>query len=136
MSRSPAARAPSVTCARPGRFAFIRLRSGSRRALGAMLAAPLPVKFFAGAGVILAVWSTVNWVYQVIRKPAEMLFPVSGALAKTPPETWRQYGPLFREHSTAVITPELLAALAQVEAGGNPVAQTYWRWRPTWNPLE
>ena len=25
--------------------------------------------------------------------------------------------------------PELLAALAQVESGGNPVARTYWRWR-------
>src|SRR6266568_3545165 len=101
-----------------------------------MLAAPLPVKFLAGAVVILAVWSAVNWVYQVIRKPAEMLFPVSGALAKTPPETWRQYGPLFREHSTAVITPDLLASLAQVEGAGNPVARTYWRWRLTWNPLE
>jgi hypothetical protein len=54
---------------------------------------------------------------------------VSGALTKTPSETWRQYGPLFREHSTAVITPELLAALAQVEGVGNPVARTYWRWR-------
>ena len=51
-------------------------------------------------------------------------------------DTWRQYGPLFREHSTATITPELLAALAQVEGAGNPVARTYWRWRLTWNPLE
>jgi hypothetical protein len=101
-----------------------------------MLAAPLPVKFLAGAVVILAVWSAVNWVYQVIRKPAEMLFPVSGVLAKTPPETWRQYGPLFRKHSTAVVTPELLAALAQVEGGGNPAARPSWRWRLTWNPLE
>ena len=39
-------------------------------------------------------------------------------------------------NSTAVITPEFLAALAQVEGAGNPVAQTYWRWRLTWNPLE
>jgi hypothetical protein len=76
-----------------------------------------------------------NWVYQVVRKPTELFFPVSGALAKTPTETWRQYGPLFRGHSTAVITPDLLAALAQVEGSGNPVARTYWRWRPTWNPL-
>jgi len=38
-----------------------------------------------------------------------------------------QYGPLFRRHSTVVITPELLAALAQVEGAGNPVARTYWR---------
>jgi len=30
-----------------------------------------------------------------------------------------------------VMTPELLAALAQVEGSGNPVARTYWRW--SWN---
>jgi len=51
-----------------------------------------------------------------VRKPAELFFPVSGALSKTPPETWRQYEPIFREHSTAVMTPGLLAALAQVNA--------------------
>jgi hypothetical protein len=52
-----------------------------------------------------------------------------------PAETWRHYGPLFREYSTAAITPELLAALAQIEGAGNPMARTYWRWRLTWNPL-
>ena len=52
--------------------------------------------------------------YQVVRKPAELFFPVSGALNKTPEETWRQYEAIFRRHSTAVM-PELLAALAQVE---------------------
>jgi hypothetical protein len=35
-----------------------------------------------------------------------------------------------------VITPALLAALAQVEGSGNPVARTYWRWRPTWHPFD
>jgi hypothetical protein len=34
------------------------------------------------------------------------------------------------------MTPELLAALAQVEGAGNPVARTYWRWRLAWNPFE
>jgi hypothetical protein len=65
-----------------------------------------------------------------------MFFPVSGALNKMPAETWRQYAPLFNEYSTATITPELLAALAQVESAGNPVARTYWRWRLTWHPFE
>jgi hypothetical protein len=55
---------------------------------------------------------------------------------KRPAETWRQYGSLFAKYSTAVITPELLAALAQVEGSGNPVARTYWRWRLSWNPFE
>jgi hypothetical protein len=64
-----------------------------------------------------------------------MFFPVSGALNKMPAETWRDYAPLFREYSTSAVTPELLAALAQVEAAGNPVARTYWRWRLSWNPF-
>src|SRR5947208_201967 len=122
---------------RPARLASVwRLTRSGRRALMALLAAPLAIRILVGAVAVLAVWSAVNWLYQVIRKPTELFFPVSGALAKMPPETWRQYGPLFRAHSTAVITPELLAALAQVEGGGNPVAQTYWRWRRTWNPFE
>jgi hypothetical protein len=101
-----------------------------------LLAAPLAIRIVVGAVAVLAVWAAVNWMYQVIRKPAELFFPVSSALAKAPSETWRQYGALFRGHSTAVITPELLAALAQVEGAGNPVARTYWRWRLTWNPFE
>jgi hypothetical protein len=52
-----------------------------------------------------------------------------------PAETWRQYEPIFRRHSTAVITPELLAALAQVEGAGNPLARTTWRWRLTPDPF-
>jgi hypothetical protein len=72
----------------------------------------------------------------VARKPAELFFPVSGALNKAPAETWRQYEPLFRKHSTAMITPEFLAALAQVEGAGNPLARTAWRWRLTTAPFE
>jgi hypothetical protein len=74
----------------------------------------------------------VNGVYQLVRKPTELFFPVSGALYKTPAETWRDYAPLFRRYSTATIEPELLAALAQVEGSGNPLVRTYWRW--SWAP--
>ena len=77
----------------------------------------------------------VNGLYQVARKPAELFFPVSGVLSKTPAETWSEYQPIFRQHSTPIITPELLAAIAQVESSGNPVARTYWRWRMTAEPL-
>ena len=101
-----------------------------------MRAAPLAVRVLIGAVVIVAVWSAVNGVYQTIRKPTELFFPVSDALVKSPTETWRTYGPLFSKHSTSIITPEFLAALAQVEGGGNPVARTYWRWRLTQNPFE
>jgi hypothetical protein len=72
----------------------------------------------------------------VIRKPSELFFPVSGRLSKAPAETWRSYAPLFRRHATATITPELLAALAQVEGAGDPVARTYWRWQVAWHPFE
>jgi len=107
-----------------------------RRASLVLLALPLALRIIVATVVLLAVWSAVNWAYQVIRKPTELFFPVSGALSKTPSETWRQYEPLFRDHSTAVMTPDLLAALAQVEGAGNPVARTYWRWRLSWNPFE
>ena len=107
-----------------------------RRALRALLAAPLVVQLIIVGVVVLALWSATNWTYQVVRKPAELFFPVSDALSKTPFETWRQYEPIFHAHSTAVITPDLLAALAQVEGMGNPVARTYWRWRPTWDLFE
>ena len=86
--------------------------------------------------LVLALWWPINWTYQVVRKPSELLFPVSGTLYKTPGQTWDTYAPLFRRHSTAVISPEFLAALAQVEGTGNPVVRTYWRWRLTYAPFE
>jgi Transglycosylase SLT domain len=101
-----------------------------------MRAAPLAVQIIVGTILLVAVWAAVNWMVQVARKPAEVFVAVSGSLAKTPAQTWRQYGSLFDKHSTAVITPELLAALTQVESSGNPVARTYWRWRLSWNPFE
>jgi hypothetical protein len=87
-------------------------------------------------GVLLTLSFSINWIYQVIRKPSELLFPVSGTLYKTPSETWRQYAPIFRKYATNVITPDLLAAIAQVEGSGNPVVRTYWRWSWTSQPFE
>jgi hypothetical protein len=84
---------------------------------------------------VLAVFFVTNLVYQVLHKPTEVFSPLSGDFNKTPVETWRRYAPLFQDYSTASISPELLAALAQVESTGNPIANTYWRWRLTWNPF-
>ena len=81
-------------------------------------------------------WLTVNWLYHTMHKPTELLFPLDNVLDKRLSETWREYGAQFREHATATITPALLAALAQVEGSGNPIARTYWRWRTSWNPLD
>ena len=85
--------------------------------------------------IVLAVFSLMNLVYHVVRKPTELFVFVGHALDKEPAETWRSYGPLFRVYATGTITPELLAALAQIESSGNPVARTYWRWQPSFNPL-
>lgn len=85
---------------------------------------------------ILITWLAVNFVYQVARKPTELFFPVSGVLNKTPRATWESYAPIFERHATPVMTPNLLAALAQVEGSGNPLARTYWRWSLTHRPFE
>jgi hypothetical protein len=111
------------------------VRAG-RRLRDALRALPLALRLLVVTVGLLAVCAVVNWGYQVLRKPTELFFPVSGTLVKSPLETWRTYGPLFTAHATAVVTPELLAALAQVESGGNPVARTYWRWRPAAHPLD
>ncbi|HEY7672747.1 MAG TPA: lytic transglycosylase domain-containing protein [Gammaproteobacteria bacterium] len=129
-------------------------RSGARRKHGARWLQWLPssrtrkrlwrgfrkTPAFVQLGIAVALVATislaVNWTYQVARKPSELLFPVSGTLYKTPTETWLTYGPLFRRHATNVMTPTFLAALAQVEASGNPLARTYWRWSMTKQPFE
>ena len=108
----------------------------ARRVFKMLWAAPPVIGIGVGVIALLALALGVNWIYQVARKPAELFFPVSGVLAKTPAETWRQYGSIFRAHSTPVMTPEFLAALAQVEGAGNPVARTQWRWRMTSHPAE
>jgi len=102
----------------------------------AVLALPPIVRVGVIAAFLLLLVLGVNWGYQVFHKPTEIFFPLDRSLNKHPVETWREYESLFRKHATAVITPEFLAALAQVEGGGNPVARTYWRWEWTWNPLE
>jgi hypothetical protein len=107
-----------------------------RRGWATLSALPRPVQAALATVAAIALAFALNWAYQVVRKPAELFFPLSGVLSKTPEETWRQYGPIFRQHATHVVAPELLAALAQAEGSGNPVAQTYWRWKLSAAPTE
>jgi hypothetical protein len=107
-----------------------------QRALRLFRRAPLLLQSLLALTLAVALWFALNWMYQVIRKPSELFFPVSGTLNKTPAETWRRYAPLFQEYSTSVISPELLAALAQVEGSGNPIVRTYWRWSFEPKPFE
>ncbi|MEC4890771.1 MAG: lytic transglycosylase domain-containing protein [Nitrospira sp.] len=102
----------------------------------AVLRSPPTLRAILIVSGLLLLWLGANWAYHAFNKPTEVLFPLDHALNKTPADTWKEYGPLFREHATAVITPELLAALAQTEGAGNPVARTYWRWHLSWNPFE
>ena len=111
------------------------LRRSARWVRTKFARAPRMVRIAGGVAILLAVAALLNLTYQMIRKPTELFVLVGNALDKEPAENWRQYGPLFRKLSTATITPELLAALAQVESSGNPVARTYWRWRLSLNPL-
>ena len=130
----PRCRAPRKT---PRRISSTRSRRVQlrRRWWRAYRQASGPTRILVGTAAILAVAFVVNWIYQVIRKPSELFFPVSGTLYKSPSETWRQYAPLFRKYSTNVITPDMLAAIAQVEGSGNPLVRTYWRWSWTSHPF-
>ena len=98
--------------------------------------APAGVQATIVVAVLAAMAIGVNWVYQVGRKPSELFFPISGSFYKDPAATWDAYGSLFERHSTTVMTPDLLAALAQVEGSGNPVVRTYWRFSLTDEPFE
>src|SRR6516164_7686919 len=94
-----------------------RNRAGTPRQLRR---APVALRLLIGVLLVAGVALAINGVYQVVRKPTELFFPVSGVLAKTPQESWREYGPAFRRYATPAIAPELLAALAQVEGSGIP----------------
>jgi hypothetical protein len=110
-------------------------RQSARRVRHALTAAPRPVRIVCLAALVLAAWALTNLAYHVLRKPSELMFFVGRALDKEPAETWRQYESLFHTYATSTITPELLAALAQIESTGNPLARTYWRWQFAWNPF-
>jgi hypothetical protein len=107
-----------------------------RRWLRRWRRAPPASRLLSGLLLAVAAALLVNALYQVLRKPTELFFPVSGVLAKTPEETWSAYGSTFRRYATESVTPELLAALAQVEGAGNPLVRTYWRWSWRIRPFE
>ena len=107
-----------------------------RAIIKAVRTSPPIIRAIITPALLITLWFSLNWAYHTFNKPTEVFFPLDRSLNKYPGKTWKHYESLFREHATAIITPEFLAALAQVESGGNPVARTYWRWKLTWNPFE
>jgi hypothetical protein len=124
---------------RSGSFDFRRFWPSARtrrRFVKSFRATPRAVQLTVLSAVFVVLFFAVNWSYQVVRKPSELFFPISGQFYKDPAETWNAYGALFERHSTSIMTADLLAALAQVEGSGNPVVRTYWRFRLTHEPFE
>ena len=106
-----------------------------RRAFLAVRAAPLAVQIVVGTVLLVSVWAPVNWLVQVVRKPAEV-FAVSGSLAKVPAQTWRQYGPLFHEHSHAGRHPRVPGRTGPSREHRRPGSTDLLAVALTWNPLE
>jgi hypothetical protein len=92
----------------------------------------LPPAAWTALALLLLVCA--NALYQVAHKPTELVGLVTPASPKPPAETWRAYGGLFREHATAAVRAELLAALVQAESSGDPVATPDWRFRLSSDP--
>jgi hypothetical protein len=103
-----------------------------RRLLRQARRLPRPVQVaLALAALALA---TVAW--QVAHKPTELLAAVVPAAPKRPAETWATYRASFEAHATPAVPSALLAALAQAESGGDPLATPRWQLRWRANPLD
>ena len=85
----------------------------------------------SAALTLFGLFMILNFVYQLVKKPSEIIGLFDSSFYKTPTETWNAHRDSFQNASTAIITPELLAALSQVESQGNSVARTFWRFSPT-----
>ncbi len=68
----------------------------------------------------------LNVLIGVVRKPAHLLNPISKFFYKVPSQTWQSYKTEFKQYETDIIDASFLAALAQTESSGNPIATAYW----------
>lgn len=88
------------------------------------------------AALLLAALAVATVAWQLAHKPTELLAAVVPSAPKPPPRTWEAYRSSFEAHATAVVRPELLAALAQAESAGDPLATPPWQFRWSTNPLD
>lgn len=69
----------------------------------------------------------INLTFHIYQNPIHIFSFGAKPFYKTAIETWRSYGETFQRHGDSRVTPELLAAIAQVESNGNPLAAPPWR---------
>src|SRR4051794_8229600 len=69
----------------------VRRWRGGRRVRRKLAAAPPAVRIAFIVAAFLTAFFLANLVYQVVRKPTELLFFTGAAFDKAPAETWRQY---------------------------------------------
>lgn len=74
---------------------------------------------------------TTNFLWQIYQKPAEVVALLGWSKDKSHVSTWNNYAGFFNQHSTRLMTPQFLAALAQIESSGNPLATPQWKFRLT-----
>lgn len=76
--------------------------------------------------VIVTVLVT-NFIFHIANNPIHVLSFFSDSMLKRPSETWQSYGSIFRAAEKGRVRGTLLAALAQVESQGNPLAAPDWQ---------
>jgi hypothetical protein len=76
---------------------------------------------------LIVVIFLINAIYQIFLNPIHLFSFISKPFSKTPQQTWDAYSEIFQRQGDTRITPELLAAIAQVESAGNPLAAPPWQ---------
>jgi hypothetical protein len=76
----------------------------------------------------------LNFLIQIALKPAEALGMLGLGRSRSITETWHAFSRHFQRHATEVTPSTFLAAMAQVESSGNPLATPKWRfhWSGSW----
>jgi hypothetical protein len=86
-------------------------------------------RLVGGTLIAIGAFFALNFLVQIARKPAEALGMLGLGKGRSVTETWRVFSRDFQRHATDITTPTFLAAMAQVESSGNPLATPKWRFR-------
>jgi hypothetical protein len=85
------------------------------------------IQFISALIILLTLLFGINFIFQIYKKPIELISIITQTRAKTLTQTWKDYGEFFTNSSTDIISPAFLAALAQKESSGNPLASPRWK---------